>query len=72
MVDDDGPGIPETKREEVFLPLRRLHSWWDVPGTGLGLAACRRSIIQHGGRIWIESAPGGGTRFIFTLLVIPE
>jgi signal transduction histidine kinase len=66
-VTDDGAGIPADKREEVFTPLRRLHTWWEVPGTGLGLSVCRRIVEAHGGRIWIDDPPVGSTRVSFTL-----
>jgi signal transduction histidine kinase len=68
-VEDDGPGIDPAERERIF---ERFHQLRDPargkpPGTGLGLAICRTIVVNHGGRIWVESAPGGGARFIFTL-----
>ncbi len=66
-VTDNGPGIEERFREQVFQPLRRLHTWWEVPGSGLGLAACRRIIRLHGGKIWVEEGTSGGASFKFTL-----
>jgi signal transduction histidine kinase len=66
-VTDDGPGIPADKQEAVFQPLRRLHTWHEVPGTGLGLSVCRRIVEAHGGNIWVEDPPARGARFSFTL-----
>lgn len=65
-VADDGEGIPEAYRERVFAPFRRLHDR-SVPGTGIGLAICRRAVERHGGRIWVEEAPGGGAALTFLL-----
>lgn len=67
-VQDNGQGIPRQSLEQIFHPLKRLHGD-DVPGTGLGLAFCRRIVQRHGGRIWAESpGTGQGTtiRFTFT------
>jgi len=67
-ITDNGIGIPEQYREKVFDLFVRLHSRNEYDGTGFGLAACRRIVELHGGRIWIESAPDGkGTCFCFTL-----
>ncbi len=66
-VQDNGIGIPEAEREKVFEIFRRLHRSEDYPGTGIGLAICRRIIHRHGGQIWIESAEGGGTAIRFSL-----
>lgn len=65
-VVDDGEGVPEAHRERIFAPFRRLHDR-TVPGTGIGLAICRKAVERHGGRIWVEEAPGGGAAFCFTL-----
>jgi signal transduction histidine kinase len=65
FVKDTGPGIPAESYETVFRLFRRLSS--AVPGEGLGLAMVRKIIEKHGGRIWIESAPGEGSTFCFTL-----
>ena len=66
-VKDNGIGIPADKLEFVFEIFRRLHSQQDYPGTGIGLAICRRVIQRHGGRVWVESELGRGSSFYFTL-----
>jgi signal transduction histidine kinase len=66
-VHDNGLGIDPAFITEIFEPYRRLHSWHDIKGTGLGLAFCRKIIENHGGRIWAESPPGAGSTFYFTL-----
>jgi light-regulated signal transduction histidine kinase (bacteriophytochrome) len=68
MVRDDGPGIDEVYHESVFEPFKRLHGR-QYAGSGLGLTFCRKVIESHGGRIWIESRPGEGSTFLFTLSV---
>lgn len=65
-VSDNGIGIPEQYRERIFEPFERLFSRDIYEGTGLGLATCRKLVQRHGGRIWCEENPGGGTRVIFT------
>jgi PAS domain S-box-containing protein len=67
-VEDNGEGIAAEYLDLIFEPLRRLHGS-EVPGTGLGLAVCQRIVNRHGGRIWVESQPGVGSRFYFTLPV---
>lgn len=71
-VADRGPGIPAGEEEAVFQKFYRLASKRpstdrSTTGTGLGLAICRGVVEAHGGRIWVESRPGGGTAFRFTL-----
>ena len=63
---DNGIGIPKEHKERVFEFFRRLHGS-EVPGTGMGLAICRRIVQRYGGRIWLESRVGAGTTFYFTL-----
>lgn len=66
-VSDNGPGVPAEERARVFEIFRRLQTSGPVPGTGMGLAICLRIVQAHGGRIWVEEAEGGGSRFRFTL-----
>jgi signal transduction histidine kinase len=65
-VGDNGIGIAAQYHESIFSPFKRLHGK-NIPGCGMGLAVCRRIIDAHGGRIWMESVPGGGSDFHFTL-----
>ena len=58
--------IPSQDLEEIFKPFIRLHAA-EYPGTGLGLATCRRAIDRHKGRIWVESKQGIGSTFCFAL-----
>ena len=66
-VIDRGPGIAEDDRERVFEAFYRGASSPDSPGTGLGLAIANAIVTAHGGRIWIEDAPGGGACFAFEI-----
>ncbi len=69
-VQDQGPGIPASDRERVFEKFARLNAGGHRPtGLGIGLAFCRTAVLAHGGRIWIESEEGHGSRFLFTLPV---
>ena len=64
---DDGPGVPPDRAEEIFGMFARLETEPGVPGSGIGLAIAARVLERHGGRIWVEGRPGGGSVFRFSL-----
>ena len=66
-VTDNGPGVPEADRERIFRAFARGQGEQRGTGTGLGLATCQKIVSRHGGRLWVEPAPQGGSRFAFTL-----
>jgi PAS domain S-box-containing protein len=66
-VQDNGVGIAAEERERIFEMFHRVASQNLKPGTGIGLATCKRIVERHGGRIWVESQPGQGSTFFFTL-----
>ena len=72
IVSDRGPGVPAAYRERIFERFTRVNvGGGQVRGTGLGLSFCKLAIEAHGGQIWVENEPEGGSSFIFTLPGIP-
>ena len=66
-VSDRGPGIPPEERERVFEAFYRGGRSPEMPGSGLGLAIAKAIVTAHGGRIWVEGAPGGGAAVVFEI-----
>ena len=71
-VEDEGPGVPPEQQEWIFEKYHSHPATQANGGTGLGLWICREVVRRHGGHIWVEDRPGGGSRFCFTLPLIAE
>jgi PAS domain S-box-containing protein len=67
IIEDNGIGIDPHSLEDIFGIMKRLHTAEKYPGTGMGLATCRKIVTQFHGKIWAESTPGDGSKLIFTL-----
>lgn len=68
-VEDNGIGIEEKFVERIFILFQRLHRKEEVSGTGIGLSLCQKIIERYGGKIWVTSIPGEGSKFYFTILI---
>ena len=71
-ITDNGIGMQEEYTQKIFEPYKRLHTWQEYKGTGIGLAVCKKIVENHGGKIWVTSQVGTGSTFNFTIPIVND